>query len=185
MFKVSFYIKQFQSKFLRLSIGGAMNKVILIGRLGQDPKTACSQTGTTIVNFSLATDESYTSQDGNKVEKTEWHRIVAFGKQADFCSNYLSKGRLVLVEGSLQTRKWQDQEGRDRYTTEVKSRSVQALDPKSKQKPVNEGWIKDFDDDFLSKKFDKPSSEHSLPTSKKDDDPGEQGSKSDPFDAPF
>jgi single-strand DNA-binding protein len=77
-----------------------VNKAILIGRLGQDPKTANTQTGTVIVNLSLATDESFTGQDGNKVERTEWHRVVAFGKQAEFCSNYLSKGRLVLVEGS-------------------------------------------------------------------------------------
>ncbi len=162
-----------------------MNKVILVGRLGQDPKTAYTQTGTTIVNFSLATDESFTSQDGNKIEKTEWHRIVVFGKQAEFCANYLSRGRLVLVEGSLQTRKWQDQESRDRYTTEIKARSIQALDPKSQQKPVDEGWMKDLDEDYLSKKADKPSSEHSLPKSKMDDDLGDQGSKRDPFDAPF
>ncbi len=148
-----------------------MNKAILIGRLGQDPKVANTQTGTTIVNFSLATNESYTGQDGNKVEKTEWHRIVTFGKQAEFCSNYLSKGRLVLVEGSIQTRKWQDQEGQDRYTTEVKARSVQALDPKNQQKPVDDGWGKDLDDDYYPKKSDKPSSEHGLPKSKMDDDP--------------
>jgi single-strand DNA-binding protein len=162
-----------------------MNKVILIGRLGQDPKTANTQTGTTIVNFSLATDESYTGQDGNKVEKTEWHRIVTFGKQAEFCSNYLSKGRLVLVEGSLQTRKWQDQEGRDRYTTEIKARSIQALDPKTQQRPMDDGWGKDLGDDYFSKESDTPSSEPGLPKSKMDDDLGEQGPKRDPFDAPF
>ena len=110
-----------------------MNKAILIGRLGQDPRVANTQTGTTIVSFSLATDESYTGQDGNRVEKTEWHRVVAFGKQAEFCANYLSKGRLVLVEGSIQTRKWQDQEGQDRYTTEVKAQRVLALDPKGQR----------------------------------------------------
>ena len=162
-----------------------MNKVILIGRLGQDPKVANTQTDTTIVNFSLATDESFTGQDGNKVEKTEWHRVVAFGKQAEFCSNYLSKGRLVLVEGSLQTRKWQDQEGSDRYTTEVKAQRIQALDPKNQHRPVDDRWGKDLDDDYLSKKSDKSPSKHSLPKSKMDDDLEEQGSKRDPFDAPF
>ena len=111
-----------------------MNKAILIGRLGQDPKVAYAQTGTTIVNFSIATDESYTDREGNKVDKTEWHRIVTFGKQADFCANYLTKGRLVLVEGSLQTRKWQDQEGQDRYTTEIRALRVQALDSKGQQR---------------------------------------------------
>ena len=111
-----------------------MNKAILIGRLGQDPKVAYAQTGTTIANFSIATDESYTDRDGNKVDKAEWHRIVTFEKQADFCANYLTKGRLVLVEGSLQTRKWQDQEGQDRYTTEIRALRVQTLDSKSQQR---------------------------------------------------
>lgn len=147
-----------------------MNKAILIGRLGQDPKTASTQTGATIVNFSLATDESYTAQDGNKIEKTEWHRIVTFGKQAEFCANYLSKGRLVLVEGSLQTRKWQDKEGQNRYTTEVKAQKIQALDPKSKQNTGGEGWIKDLDDDFFSKKPSKKTPDTELPKSKMDDD---------------
>jgi single-strand DNA-binding protein len=162
-----------------------MNKAILIGRLGQDPKTANTQTGTTIVNFSLATDESYTGQDGNKIEKTEWHRVVAFGKQAEFCSNYLSKDRLVLVEGSLQTRKWQDQEGLVRYTTEVKALRIQALDPKTQQNSVGDGWGEDLGDDYHPQKSNKPSTERSLPESKMDDDLGEQGSKRDPFDAPF
>lgn len=148
-----------------------MNKAILLGRLGQDPKTANTQTSTIIVNFSLATDESFTGQDGNKVERTEWHRVVAFGKQAEFCANYLSKGRLVLVEGSIQSRKWQDHEGRDRYTTEVKAQRIQALDPKTQQRPVDDGWGKDLDDDYFSKKTEKPSPGHNLPKSKMDDDP--------------
>ena len=105
-----------------------MNKVILVGRLGQDPKTAYSAAGTAVANLSVATDESYKDQSGAKIEKTEWHKIVAFGKTAEFCDKYLSKGRLVLVEGSLQTRKWQDQQGQDRYSTEIKAVRVQALD---------------------------------------------------------
>ena len=147
-----------------------MNKSILIGRMGQDPKVANTQTGTTIVNFSLATDESFTGRDGNKVDKTEWHRVVAFGIQPEFCSNYLTKGRLVLVEGSIQTRKWQNQEGQDRYTTEVKAQRIQALDPKSKQNTVDDGWLKDLDDDFLSKKPGKKTPDTELPKSKMDDD---------------
>ncbi|WP_045215288.1 single-stranded DNA-binding protein [Desulfonatronovibrio magnus] len=111
-------------------MAGSMNKVILVGRLGQDPKLAYAASGVAVANFSLATDESFTDRDGNKVDKTEWHRIVTFGKQAEMCSNYLSKGRLVLVEGSLQTRKWQDQQGQDRYTTEIKALRVQFLDSK-------------------------------------------------------
>jgi single-strand DNA-binding protein len=109
----------------------SMNKVVLAGRIGQDPRTNHSASGVCVVNLSLATDESFKDREGNKVEQTEWHRIVVFGKQAEFCSNYLSKGRLVLVEGSLQTRKWQDQQGQDRYTTEVKAQRVQALDSKA------------------------------------------------------
>jgi single-strand DNA-binding protein len=112
-------------------MAGSMNKVILVGRLGQDPKLAYAASGVAVANFNIATDESYTDRDGNKVDKTEWHRIVVFAKQAEMCANYLSKGRLVLVEGSLQTRKWQDQEGNDRYTTEIKAQRVQFLDPKS------------------------------------------------------
>ncbi|WP_028575875.1 single-stranded DNA-binding protein [Desulfonatronovibrio hydrogenovorans] len=109
-------------------MAGSMNKVILVGRLGQDPKLAYSASGLAVANFSLATDESYTDRDGNKVDKTEWHRIVVFGKQAELCSNYLSKGSLALVEGSLQTKKWQDQQGQDRYTTEIKAQRVQFMD---------------------------------------------------------
>lgn len=111
-------------------MAGSMNKVMIVGRIGQDPKLAYAPSGVAVANISVATDESYPGQDGNKVEKTEWHRIVLFGKQAEFTSNYLSKGRLVLVEGSLQTRKWQDQQGNDRYTTEIKAQRIQALDPK-------------------------------------------------------
>lgn len=112
-------------------MAGSMNKVILVGRLGQDPKLAYAPSGVAVANFSMATDESFTDRDGNKVDKAEWHRIVVFGKQAEMCSNYLSKGRLVLVEGSLQTRKWQDQQGQDRYTTEIKAQRVQFLDSKN------------------------------------------------------
>ncbi len=111
-------------------MAGSLNKVLLVGRLGQDPKLAYSANGVPVANMSMATDESYNDRDGNRVERTEWHRVVVFGKQAEFCSNYLSKGRLILVEGSLQTDKWQDQQGQDRYTTKIKAIRVQALDPK-------------------------------------------------------
>lgn len=114
-------------------MAGSMNKVILVGRLGQDPKLAYAPSGVAVANFNIATDESYTDRDGNKVDKAEWHRIVVFAKQAEMCANYLSKGRLVLVEGSLQTRKWQDQEGNDRYTTEIKAQRVQFLDSRSQE----------------------------------------------------
>lgn len=162
-----------------------MNKAILIGRLGQDPKVANTQTGTAIVNFSLATDESYTGQDGNKIEKTEWHRVVAFGKQAEFCANYLSKGRLVLVEGNIQTRKWQDQDGRERYTTEIRARSVQALDPKSQQRTADEGWARDFDKGDFSGNSPGSGSFSANSKSRMDDDYGSPALSRDPDEPPF
>ncbi len=112
-------------------MAGSLNRVILIGRLGRDPEIRYTQNGQAVATLNMATDESYTGQDGQKIEKAEWHRVVVWGKQAEFCGNYLGKGRLIMVEGSLQTRKWQDQQGQDRYTTEIKARAVQVLDSKS------------------------------------------------------
>jgi single-strand DNA-binding protein len=109
---------------------GTLNKVILIGRLGQDPKLAHTQTGHPVATFSMATDESYKAQDGTKVDKAEWHRVVVWGKQSEFVSTYLSKGRLVLVEGKLQTREWTDKSQVKRHTTEIIAQRVNALDSK-------------------------------------------------------
>ena len=106
-----------------------LNKVMLIGRLGRDPEIRYAQNGAAVCNLRIATDESYT-RDGNKVEHTEWHTVVIFQKQAENCKTYLAKGSLVFVEGSLQTRKWQDQSGQDRYSTEIKAVTVQSLDKK-------------------------------------------------------
>jgi single-strand DNA-binding protein len=100
-------------------MAGSVNKVVLIGRLGQDPKLAYLPSGTPAAEFTLATDETYKNREGQKVEQTEWHRIKVYGKSAEFCSNYLSKGRLVYVEGTLRTRSWEDQQGQKRYMTEV------------------------------------------------------------------
>ena len=99
-------------------------RVIIVGRLGRAPELKYTQSGTAVANLSLATDESYKKQDGTKVEQTEWHRVVVWGKQAENVSKYLDKGRLALVEGRLQTRKWQDQQGNDRYSTEVRAERV-------------------------------------------------------------
>ncbi|MFW5823486.1 MAG: single-stranded DNA-binding protein [Marinobacter sp.] len=97
-----------------------VNKVILIGNLGQDPETRYTPNGNAVVNLNLATDESYKDrQTGQMVPKTEWHRIVMFGKIAEIAGQYLRKGSKVYIEGKLQTRKWQGQDGQDRYTTEV------------------------------------------------------------------
>jgi len=97
-----------------------VNKVILIGNLGQDPDTRYTPNGNAVVNLNLATDESYKDrQTGQMVPKTEWHRVVLFGKVAEVAGQYLRKGSKVYIEGKLQTRKWQGQDGQDRYTTEV------------------------------------------------------------------
>ena len=97
-----------------------VNKVILIGNLGQDPDTRYTPNGNAVVNLSMATDESYKDrQTGQLVPKTEWHRIVMFGKLAEIAGQYLRKGSKVYIEGKLQTRKWQNKEGQDVYSTEV------------------------------------------------------------------
>jgi len=97
-----------------------VNKVILIGNLGQDPETRYTANGTAVTNLNLATDESYKDRNtGQLVPRTEWHRIVMFGKIAEIANQYLRKGSKVYIEGRLQTRKWQGQDGQDRYTTEI------------------------------------------------------------------
>ena len=101
-------------------MAGGINKVILVGNLGQDPEIRYTADGRPIANFSIATSESWKDKNsGEKREKTEWHRLVVFGKLAEICGEYLSKGRQVYIEGKLQTRKWQGQDGQDRYTTEI------------------------------------------------------------------
>jgi len=104
-----------------------VNKVILVGRLGRDPELRYTQQGLAVANFTLATNESFNNREGERQERTEWHRIVAWGKQAEFCSNYLAKGRQVFVEGRIQTREWEDKEGEKRRTTEIVAQSIQAL----------------------------------------------------------
>jgi single-strand DNA-binding protein len=111
-------------------MAGSLNKVILVGHLGQDPKISYAQSGLPIANMRLATSERIRDKDGQYTERTDWHTIVTFDKQADFCGKYLAKGSLILVEGRLQTRKWQDKEGQDRYSTEVVAQRVQALGPR-------------------------------------------------------
>jgi single-strand DNA-binding protein len=106
---------------------------MIIGRLGKDPEIKYTQSGSSVANLTVATDESYTDKTGNKVEQTEWHRVVVWNKQAEFCNNYLKKGSLIYVEGSLQTRSWDNQQGQKQYTTEIKALRVQGLD----SKPVN------------------------------------------------
>lgn len=104
-----------------------INKVILIGNLGADPEMKYTAGGTAICKFRLATNEVFKDRDGNQQERTEWHRVVAWGKLAEICSQYLSKGRTVYVEGSLRTSSWDDQDGNKRYMTEINARDVQFL----------------------------------------------------------
>lgn len=109
----------------------SLNLVQIIGRLGRDPELRYTSSGSPLCSLNVATDESYTDRDGNKVERVEWHRVSAFGKIAESCGNYLAKGSLVYVEGNLTTRKWQDQNGQERFTTEIKAKSVQFLDKRN------------------------------------------------------
>ncbi len=105
-----------------------INKVILVGRLGNDPEIRYTQQGVAVSNFNLATSENWMDKSGQKQEKTEWHRVVVWGKMAETCSQYLGKGRQVYVEGRLQTRQWDDKDGQKRYTTEIVASTVQFLD---------------------------------------------------------
>jgi len=105
-----------------------VNKVILVGNLGRDPEIKYTASGAAIANLTIATSESWNDkQTGEKVEKTEWHRVVAFQRLAEIMGEYLRKGSQVYIEGKLQTRKWQDQNGQDRYTTEVVANDMQML----------------------------------------------------------
>lgn len=108
----------------------SVNKVILIGNLGKDPEVKYTPSGAAVANFNIATNESWTSKEGKKEERTEWHRIVCWNKTAELCGEYLSKGRTVYIEGRLQTREWNDKEGNKRYTTEVVAQTVKFLTPR-------------------------------------------------------
>ena len=104
-----------------------INKAILIGNLGRDPELRYTQNGQAVVNFTLATSENWTDKSGQRVDRTEWHRIVAWGKTGELCAQYLSKGRTVYVEGRIQTRDWEDKDGNKRQTTEINAQTVQFL----------------------------------------------------------
>lgn len=104
-----------------------INKVILIGNLGRDPEMRYTQGGTPVCQLSLATTRSYTNKSNERVEETEWHRVTVWSKQAEFCNQYLSKGRQVYVEGRLQTRSYEDKDGIKRYSTDIVADTVQFL----------------------------------------------------------
>lgn len=116
----------------------SLNKVMLIGRLGKNPDLKYSNAGQAYCSLDLATDEGYRDKNsGDKVDKTEWHKLVLWGQQAEFAGKYLQKGRLIFVEGCLQTRKWQDKNGQDRYITEIRVWQIKALD-KEQQKTAQQ-----------------------------------------------
>jgi single-strand DNA-binding protein len=106
-----------------------VNKVILIGNLGADPEVRYAQNGTAVANFRVATTETW-KKEGEKEEMTEWHRVVTFGRLAEICGEYLSKGSKVYIEGRIQTRKWEDRDGNPRYTTEIVAREMKMLSPR-------------------------------------------------------
>ena len=109
-------------------MGKSINKVILVGRLGRDPELKYTASGTPFCRFSMATDDSWTDKgSGERTERTEWHNIVVWDKLAEICNNYLTKGKMVYIEGSLQTREWDDQEGNKRKTTEIRARDMMML----------------------------------------------------------
>jgi single-strand DNA-binding protein len=106
-----------------------INKVILVGRLGKDPEIRSTPNGTTVAKFSVATDERLTDRSGEKQERTEWHNIVAWGKLGEICGQYLKKGKLVFIEGSIRTDSWDDKEsGQKKYRTEIVARDMKMLD---------------------------------------------------------
>ena len=104
-----------------------VNKVILVGNLGSDPQVRYTPGGQAVANFNIATSERFNNKAGEKEERTEWHRIVAWGKLAEICQQYLKKGKQVYIEGRLQTRQWEDQQGQKRQTTEIVAQTMQML----------------------------------------------------------
>lgn len=104
-----------------------VNKVILVGRLGADPELRAISSGTNVARLSLATSQNWLDKEGQRQERTEWHRIVVWGRLAEICGKHLSKGRQCYIEGRLQTRSWEDQQGQKRYTTEIVANTVQFL----------------------------------------------------------
>lgn len=112
-----------------------INKVILVGRLGADPEVRYTPDGLMITNLRLATDEVRKDRNGERLQKTEWHRVVTFGKLAEICGKYLSKGRLIYVEGKIRTQQWQDKDGNKRYTTDIIASNMQMLESKGGARP--------------------------------------------------
>src|SRR5438132_4186044 len=116
-----------KTNFVREHPMASVNKVILVGNLGRDPETRYTTSGEAVTNVSIATTDTWKDKSGEKQERTEWHRVAFFGKLAEIAGEYLKKGSQVYVEGSLRTRKWQDKEGQEKYTTEIVADRMQML----------------------------------------------------------
>jgi len=131
-------------------MGGIMsvNKAILVGRLGKDPDVRYTPDGSMVTSFSLATDEQWKDKNGEKVQKTEWHYIVTFGKLAEICGNYLAKGLQVYIEGRIRTRSWEGKDGVKRYTTEIAATDMKMLTPKGSQDQNQSGGSPEDDVPF-------------------------------------
>ena len=110
-----------------------INRVTLVGRLGRDPEMRQTGTGNPVVNFSVATNESWKDKNGEQQERTEWHKVIAWGRLAEICNEYLTKGKQVYIEGRLQTNEWEDKDGNKRYTTEVVANEMKMLGTRSEE----------------------------------------------------
>ena len=121
-------------------MAGSVNKVILIGRLGRDPEMRFTPAGKAVTNFTMATSETWKDDSGERQERTEWHRIVIWGKLAETAAKYLSKGSQVYIEGRLQTREWTDKDGQKRYTTEIVANQMTMLGAKGEGGGSTGGW---------------------------------------------
>jgi single-strand DNA-binding protein len=128
----------------------SLNKVMLIGNLGKDPEIRTTTSGQSVANFSLATSEKFKNKNGETEERTEWHNIVLWGKLAEIAGQYLAKGKPVFIEGRIQTRKWQDKDGQDRYTTEVVGDRMQMLGSKGDKGKGGEHSTENVDDIDIS-----------------------------------
>jgi single-strand DNA-binding protein len=122
-------------------MAGSVNKVILVGRLGRDPELKYTPSGAPVAKFSLATDESFKDKTGEKQEHTEWHNIVAWNKLAEICGEYLTKGKLVFIEGSIRSRQWQDQAGNKRTSYEIIANQMQMLGSKADSERTPSGGM--------------------------------------------
>ncbi|MFQ5928235.1 MAG: single-stranded DNA-binding protein [Acidobacteriota bacterium] len=115
-----------------------VNRVILVGRLGRDPEMRYTSSGTPVTNFSVATNERWNNQNGERQERTEWHKIVTWSKLAEICNQYLTKGQLVYIEGRLQTREWDDRDGNKRRTTEIVASDMRMLGSRTQESSTQE-----------------------------------------------